>query len=94
MTTSIFGQLAEWCHRDVDRYQTPPDGIDTKAETFEGHRTQQRGGFRITEDDERRSVTAIMDKLRTAHAAKGASTVGKDCGSFIEGGDAQRFKKP
>jgi len=87
-----IGSTGEGCHRDVHRYQTPADGIDNKAEAFEGHCARQRGGVPFPEDDERGRVTAIMGKFRTAHAAKGASAVGKECRPFIEGGDPQGFK--
>ncbi len=89
----MFVESGEWRHRNVDRYQALPNGIDTQPETFKGHRTQQRRGLPLPEYDERGSVTAIMGKLRAAHVAQGSPTVGKDRGSFIEGRNAQRRKK-
>lgn len=87
-----LGNRRACCHRGVDRHQPLADGIDTKSETFEGHRTEQRRSPTFPEDDESGRLSAVMEKVRAADPTEGPPAVGKDRGSFIEGRDPQRLK--
>lgn len=68
------------------------DGIDAKAESFEGLRAEQRRNPMFAEDDAGRGLAAVVDRLRPAHTTQTSPSIGKDSGPFIEVGDSQRIE--
>jgi len=79
-------------HRDLDWNQTLSNGINPKAEAFEGHRPEQRRRVRFAEDDQGRCLATIISKLRSANATHTSPSIGKDAGPFIKVGDSQRIE--
>ncbi len=80
-------------HGNLDLDQSLSDRIDTKAQAFKGHRTQQCWGSIFPEDDEGRGLAAIMKKLGPADATQASSAIRIDGGPLIKMCDSQRIKK-
>jgi hypothetical protein len=79
-------------HGDLDWDQSLSDRIDTKAQAFKGHRTQQCWGSIFPEDDEGRRLAAIIVKLSLADATQASSAIRIDGGPLIKMRDSQRIK--
>ncbi len=80
-------------HRSLNRNLALSNAIDSKAEGLEGHRAEQGWRRRFAEDYERRSVAAIVDKVRAANAIQTPSAISKNGEVFIKVRDSQGIKK-
>jgi hypothetical protein len=79
--------------RDFNRNQAATERVNPEAESYEGHDTEEGRGRFLSEDDQRRRLSAVRHELGPADITSSPSSVCKDHRPPVKRRDPQRDKQ-